>query len=347
MSLIGKLQDLSAIDILQILILSKRTGVLTIDSTQGKSNVLFKNGMILSASSPSGRNKNLGQRLIEGRLLNPSRLEEFLELQKQRGNEPLGSILLEAGVVQEETLREIIKEGIRETLHELKAITEGHFSFQSTEVFPFDDLHLNPAESASENGWNPKHLLDESAEVHDAKRKRNNTIPFQPPVSKTQSLATNTQPVSYEEIRRSQSAQTVHVPDLRLPETQQVPDIAFDLIAEKIDFPITPATTNFATIPAPGMAQNDKSAGTILLLEDEALIRQVMSRRMREKGYEVFQTENPQDALRMARQLITNRSQFCIISDLVMPTSSGAGFLGRSEERRVGKECRSRWSPYH
>ena len=25
----------------------------------------------------------------------------------------------------------------------------------------------------------------------------------------------------------------------------------------------------------------------------------------------------------------------------------GAGFDKRSEERRVGKECRSRWSPYH
>src|SRR2546429_10014111 len=25
----------------------------------------------------------------------------------------------------------------------------------------------------------------------------------------------------------------------------------------------------------------------------------------------------------------------------------GAGFRSRSEERRVGKECRSRWSPYH
>src|SRR3712207_8759771 len=24
-----------------------------------------------------------------------------------------------------------------------------------------------------------------------------------------------------------------------------------------------------------------------------------------------------------------------------------AGMLGRSEERRVGKECRSRWSPYY
>ena len=25
----------------------------------------------------------------------------------------------------------------------------------------------------------------------------------------------------------------------------------------------------------------------------------------------------------------------------------GIGDWGRSEERRVGKECRSRWSPYH
>src|SRR3712207_9544263 len=25
----------------------------------------------------------------------------------------------------------------------------------------------------------------------------------------------------------------------------------------------------------------------------------------------------------------------------------GGAFVGRSEERRVGKECRSRWSPYH
>ena len=27
--------------------------------------------------------------------------------------------------------------------------------------------------------------------------------------------------------------------------------------------------------------------------------------------------------------------------------NEGYNYLGRSEERRVGKECRSRWSPYH
>src|SRR5260221_7707059 len=29
------------------------------------------------------------------------------------------------------------------------------------------------------------------------------------------------------------------------------------------------------------------------------------------------------------------------------PVSSGGDRVKRSEERRVGKECRSRWSPYH
>src|SRR5256885_10915517 len=30
-----------------------------------------------------------------------------------------------------------------------------------------------------------------------------------------------------------------------------------------------------------------------------------------------------------------------------LPQSISEDFLARSEERRVGKECRSRWSPYH
>ena len=31
----------------------------------------------------------------------------------------------------------------------------------------------------------------------------------------------------------------------------------------------------------------------------------------------------------------------------VIVTDMDGTFLNRSEERRVGKECRSRWSPYH
>ena len=31
----------------------------------------------------------------------------------------------------------------------------------------------------------------------------------------------------------------------------------------------------------------------------------------------------------------------------VLPEMFSTGFCTRSEERHVGKECRSRWSPYH
>ena len=41
---------------------------------------------------------------------------------------------------------------------------------------------------------------------------------------------------------------------------------------------------------------------------------------------------------------------FIIVVELYRPIVIGDAiddYINRSEERRVGKECRSRWSPYH
>ena len=35
------------------------------------------------------------------------------------------------------------------------------------------------------------------------------------------------------------------------------------------------------------------------------------------------------------------------VPGIILSCISMFGFIFRSEERRVGKECRSRWSPYH
>ena len=35
----------------------------------------------------------------------------------------------------------------------------------------------------------------------------------------------------------------------------------------------------------------------------------------------------------------------CVVTQV--KTVENDGYSARSEERRVGKECRSRWSPYH
>src|SRR5437016_12219640 len=46
---------------------------------------------------------------------------------------------------------------------------------------------------------------------------------------------------------------------------------------------------------------------------------------------------------RHAASSVLRRRQAIVIG----PTPPGTGVIARSEERRVGKECRSRWSAYH
>ena len=50
--------------------------------------------------------------------------------------------------------------------------------------------------------------------------------------------------------------------------------------------------------------------------------------------------------LGLSRSLLLMGQVWRLITFVFIPFSGG-GPLSRSEERRVGKECRSRWSPYH
>src|SRR5256885_5231498 len=58
-----------------------------------------------------------------------------------------------------------------------------------------------------------------------------------------------------------------------------------------------------------------------------------------------------QESLALADQFLSLNSslkaQGLPPSSAILPVASPAPGFPRSEERRVGKECRSRWSPYH
>ena len=45
--------------------------------------------------------------------------------------------------------------------------------------------------------------------------------------------------------------------------------------------------------------------------------------------------------------LVAATKSFVDFGDTIDKISARTGASARSEERRVGKECRSRWSPYH
>ena len=52
MSLLGRLEDLSLTDIIQIVYLSRRSGVLEVINTTGRNTVLFRHGLVVNAASP-------------------------------------------------------------------------------------------------------------------------------------------------------------------------------------------------------------------------------------------------------------------------------------------------------
>ena len=66
-------------------------------------------------------------------------------------------------------------------------------------------------------------------------------------------------------------------------------------------------------------------------------------------GFDPFGGEKINPALE-AVKLLPNEIESHQIVKLEIPTvfnKSKDTIVNRSEERRVGKECRSRWSPYH
>src|SRR5256712_12775997 len=111
------------------------------------------------------------------------------------------------------------------------------------------------------------------------------------------------------------------------------------------------------------MQQHAKS---ILIVEDDADVRGALTVVLEGEGYPVVEAAHGQEAL---QYLCADPAGFCmILLDLWMPVMNGWEFRAqqlkdpalaevpvivvtadhvRSEERRVGKECRSRWSPYH
>ena len=88
-----------------------------------------------------------------------------------------------------------------------------------------------------------------------------------------------------------------------------------------------------------------------MIVEDEPALRSGTEQFLRQRGFAVLTAVSGEEALeKFARADV-------IILDIMLPGVSGIETLHqirrtsdvttRSEERRVGKECRSRWSPYH
>jgi CheY-like chemotaxis protein len=155
MSLLGRLEDLSLTDIVQIVYLSRRTGVLEIIDHAGRHTVLFKGGLVVNASAPE--HPDLTSFLEStGRI--PASSTKVLRQMEESGI-PLGMAALEMNLISKEELTNAVRERILAVVAPLLQSKEGEFNFILSESMSPLDIEYEPDALFKEGGFAPGRIL--------------------------------------------------------------------------------------------------------------------------------------------------------------------------------------------
>lgn len=135
MSLLGRLEDLSLTDIVQIVHLSRRTGVLEIVDDRGRHTVMFRQGLVVNASSPEHPDL-LSFLVARGSV--PEAAAPGLRQMEESGI-PLGTAAVDMNLISAADLATAIHERVVGVVAPLLQSREGEFNFiLSDHVGPID-----------------------------------------------------------------------------------------------------------------------------------------------------------------------------------------------------------------
>jgi CheY-like chemotaxis protein len=155
MSLLGRLEDLSLTDIIQIVYLSRRTGVLEIINDGGRHTVLFRQGLVVNAASPE--HPDLLSFLDAAGLVKEGQVK--LARQMEESGIPSGVALLEMNVLSKDDLANAVRQRILSVVTPLLVSKEGEFNFILSESMSPADLEHEPDQLFREGGFAPNKLL--------------------------------------------------------------------------------------------------------------------------------------------------------------------------------------------
>ena len=166
MSLVGNLEELGLGEILQLISLSRKTGVLSLHSRGREGSIVFKQGLVVKALSSTYR-MSLGEVLIQKGVINQDILRKALALQQERGfSEYLGLILSKRFSVSHETIEVVVREQIEQVVLSLFAWIEGTFDFEAQEdIEAIDGGIVDPLQFMLSKGLNPQFLAMEGTRV--------------------------------------------------------------------------------------------------------------------------------------------------------------------------------------
>jgi len=155
MSLLGRLEDLSLTDIVQIVYLSRRTGVLEIINDRGRHTVMFRGGLVVNAGSPE--HPDLVAFLQALDLASPENARLIRQMEEK--GIPPGTSIVEMNVLSPDDLAEAVRQRILRVVTPLLQSKEGEFNFILSDSMSAIDLEYEPEDVFKDGGFAPNRLI--------------------------------------------------------------------------------------------------------------------------------------------------------------------------------------------
>jgi CheY-like chemotaxis protein len=338
MSLLGRLEDLSLTDIIQIVYLSRRTGVLEIINDRGRHTVLFRGGLVVNASSPE--HPDLLTYLTQDELLSTAKVEMIRRMEEQ--GIPPGTAVVEMNLLSKDDLSNAVRQRVLTIVSPLLQSKEGEFNFLLSESMNAFDIEYDPDALFKDGGFSPPKLvglpegekikplkgLEESLKVGKALL-RGTAAPDSTPASLNLGLG---QPLEAPVVTPAPPpAQTDNV--LPFPAREEKPFTPIEELPEPIAE--APPRPRSATAPPPAGSGQFKVAGglfevetpeavyrNVVLFERNPLVRVAARRAFSRDGVKIFQFGTLDDARSALTELFAANSFFVAFLEVTEDESS-------------------------
>src|SRR4030066_1980308 len=134
MSLEGSIKEFGLAEILQLISMQKKSGIVSI-SHEGESTTLnFDNGQLVFATSIfGGETKRLGEILVNSGKLTKKDIEKTLRIQ-EKTNDKIGAIFVSSGLISTDEVKEALQQQLMDVVFHVLRWKDGYYKFNACEI---------------------------------------------------------------------------------------------------------------------------------------------------------------------------------------------------------------------
>lgn len=170
MSFNGDLEHFPLVDVIQLLHMTSKTGILYLKCPRGESQLVFHEGFFVSANHLNN-SVRIGKVLVDMNAITTRQLDQALLEQKEAGvnRKPLIATLIEQGTIDKDTAFKGLETLIEMTIVEVLTWSSGTFSLDVSKKYVSDEYRYFPEKLNQDILLNAQAVLMDSLRIYDEK----------------------------------------------------------------------------------------------------------------------------------------------------------------------------------